>query len=313
MQKFSLLTTVLLLLLHTAPSAAQKPESAQPGRDAWVLSQNVFDSVLEITASRRFAGAISSIRFRGKEFIDTLDNGRELQSASSFDQMGECFNPTEAGSNDDRGKKSSSVLQNIAIQNNALTSTVQMAFWSAPKTRYKKPNARGKDYCGARPDLSHTQNQTVLSNHILHKTVSIGVAGLANVIDYKVQYDVPEYHHHATFEALSAHLPRDFSQVETLDLASGKLIASPGKGEQDKPVILSTEDGQYALGVYSPLLPQNKVGYGRFVFPTTSKWNCVFREQNITPGSYRFRCMAVIGTREEVRKSIFELAKRVTR
>ena len=39
-------------------------------------------------AAARFGGAIYSLTWRGREFINSTDHGRELQSASSFDGMG---------------------------------------------------------------------------------------------------------------------------------------------------------------------------------------------------------------------------------
>ena len=45
---------------------------------------------------------------------------------------------------------------------------------------------------------------------------------------------------------------------------------------------LGTDDA-YAIGVFSPQLPQEGIGYGRFTFPDVNKWNCVFRELNVQP------------------------------
>jgi hypothetical protein len=53
-----------------------------------------------ITTTSRLAGAIHSLQWNGKEFIDSADHGRQLQSACSFDNArhanAETFNPTEA-------------------------------------------------------------------------------------------------------------------------------------------------------------------------------------------------------------------------
>lgn len=43
------------------------------------------------------AGAICSLTWRRKQFIDDYDHGCQLQSAVSFDGRGESENPTEAG------------------------------------------------------------------------------------------------------------------------------------------------------------------------------------------------------------------------
>lgn len=61
-------------------------------------------SDIVITTTDRVAGTIHSLTWNGKEFIDSTDHGRQLQSAASFncakagDFWPECYNPTEAGS-----------------------------------------------------------------------------------------------------------------------------------------------------------------------------------------------------------------------
>lgn len=281
-----------------------------------VLRKQVFDSELVITGEQRFAGSISSIRFRGKEYIDVADNGRQLQSAVSYDDLGECDNPTEAGTREDRGRKTSSVLKSGSVRGSTLTTVTQMAYWAPPNTRYSKPKAtrtQGKDYCGARPDALYTRNKTVLSRELLTKQVTIGVAGMPNVIDYKVQFQVPEAHKSAAFEAFSAHLPREFSRVDLVDLTRGRLMPAVEGVPRDKPVIISTPNGQHALGVYSPMLPKPGYTYGWFLLPEVSKWNVTFRERDVRPGNYNYEAMVVIGTRDEVFDAIVALPGRLGR
>ena len=73
-------------------------------------------SEIRITTTSRLAGAIHSLTWNGREFIDSFDHGRQLQSACSFNLgqkefHAECFNPTEAGSRSDgRGGISTSRL-----------------------------------------------------------------------------------------------------------------------------------------------------------------------------------------------------------
>ena len=47
------------------------------------------DSTIVITTTRRLAGAIVSLRWNGREFINSADHGRQLQSAFSFDNTPE--------------------------------------------------------------------------------------------------------------------------------------------------------------------------------------------------------------------------------
>src|SRR5881409_1199799 len=78
-----------------------------------IISAMLLGDPLTIRAGARFGGAISSIVWRGQEYINRGDHGRELQMAMHFDGIGgECFNPTEAGSyQDDRSPTSTSVLR----------------------------------------------------------------------------------------------------------------------------------------------------------------------------------------------------------
>src|SRR5882757_3057286 len=137
------------------------------------VSANVFGAPLYINTSDRFAGAIYSIIWNGKQFVDSADHGREFQSASSFDGLGECYNPTEAGSLTDT-TRSTSALLGISAAGNVLKTTSQMAFW-AP-AGYPYPQG-----CGGNQSLKIAQNTTDLSNHLLSKQVTIGYSGIENV------------------------------------------------------------------------------------------------------------------------------------
>src|SRR5688500_1226431 len=95
------------------------------------------NSEVVITTMPRLAGAIHSLTWNGKEFIDSADHGRQLQSAANFDGGGEfiseTFNPTEAGSRrDGAGDRTSSRLLHSIIGEHSLQTTTQLAFWLAP-------------------------------------------------------------------------------------------------------------------------------------------------------------------------------------
>ncbi|MDQ3623014.1 MAG: hypothetical protein M3463_11065, partial [Verrucomicrobiota bacterium] len=133
-------------------------------------------SEIVITTTARLAGAIHSLTWKGKEFIDSADHGRQLQSASSFDsappENSETFNPTEAGSRlDGAGPRSTSRLLEISASGNELRTRARMAFWLAP---------------GERSDGRLARNSGALSSHCVAKQVRIGVPGLPNAIEYTV-------------------------------------------------------------------------------------------------------------------------------
>jgi hypothetical protein len=284
--------------------------AAEPASGDAVIRGPAGKSEIVITTTERLAGAIHSLTWNGKEFIDSTDHGRQLQSAASFDCAkpdefcAECFNPTEAGSRDDgEGPSSSSKLLKLEARGDRLETTTQMAFWLAP---------------GETSSGSPALNDVKLSRHILTKRVRIGYKDLPQVIQYEVTFRVPvgERHTYAQFEALTGYMPAEFSDFWRYDLASGKLRRlDDGPGEQASPVVFSTASGSHAMGVYSPAQPSpgyEQAGYGRFRFAAEKvvKWNCVFRvrqPEGISPGDYLFRVFVAVGTLEEVSESLATL------
>ena len=299
---FYLLTVTFLC----QPIGAQ--ENLQTG-DA-IVRAPFGDSEIVITTTSRLAGAIHSLTWNGQEFIDSHDHGRQLQSASNFDAgskfTGETFNPTEAGSRfDGAGPKSTSRLLHLLAKDNVLQTTNQMAFWLRP---------------GETSDGHPARNRTELSDHLLTKRVTIGYRVLPNVIQYDVTFGTPvgERHEYAQFEAVTGYMPPNFSRFLTVDPKTGeRLVLSDGPGEQSRPVVLSTESGSHAMGVYSPQQPSPgyaSAGYGRwrFVAQKVVKWNCVFRlrdtQKGIAPGDYTFRNFVVVGSLDDVTNAIVRLA-----
>src|SRR5438105_14854215 len=107
--KYCLISLAVTLLLRSASLQADPSDGNATIRAAAAPSDMV------ITTTSRLAGAIHSLTWNGREFIDSFDHGRQLQSASNFDVGGELtaetFNPTEAGSmRDGSGNGSSSRL-----------------------------------------------------------------------------------------------------------------------------------------------------------------------------------------------------------
>lgn len=269
-------------------------------------------SPIVITVTERLAGAIDSLRWNGKEFIDSFDHGRQLQSAASFDAgapgpfWAERYNPTEAGSRRDGiGPKSSSRLLSVRAAGAEISTVTQPAFWLAP----------GEESSG-RPAL----NTQVLSEHRIAKRVRIGYRDLRNVIEYDVTFTIPagERHRFAQFEAVTGYMPAEFEKFHKLDIATGTLsLLDDGPGEQSAPVVFSTADDAYAMGVYSPDQPSKgfeEAGYGRFRFAQekVTKWNCVFRVRNeggVAAGDYRYRMFLAVGTKDAVRSALTAVAR----
>ena len=291
-------------------AAAGESKAKLPDGDA-VIRARAGGSEIVITTTSRVAGAIDSLTWNGREFIDSFDHGRQLQSAATFDCgkkfTGETFNPTEAGSRrDGKGETSTSRLLHQVATKDALQTTTQMAFWPAP---------------GEKSAGHLAKNTETLSNHLLTKRVQIGYNGSPHVIQYDVTFGVPigEKHTYAQFEAVTGYMPPEFQMFWKFNPESGELEPlSDGPGEQPYPVVFSTKNGSHAMGVFSPDQPSpgyEQAGYGRFRFVQEKvvKWNCVFRIRDANgtrSGDYSFRTFVVVGDLKTVTDSLLTLHKR---
>src|SRR5258708_1955909 len=205
-------------------------------------------SSLTISTSDQTAGAITSIIWNGKEFINSYDHGRELQSAEAFDELGECYNPTEAGGRYDTSK-SSSIFKSIQAQGNVLTTQTDMAFWLSPGENYGRacnPNLPNSQ--------SSAQNTTYTAGYLLDKKVTIGLPGVSDqIIKYETTFTIPKLHSIGGIQVIPGNIPSNFTNFWSYNPYSGlatPLLATPNtSGRFVDPVILSTADGKYAMGV----------------------------------------------------------------
>lgn len=299
--------TVASMLFGDSPIFAQLPTFLPSG--AAVIRGKAGESEIVVTTTPRLAGAIHSLTWNGREFIDSADHGRQLQSALNGDLgspiTAETFNPTEAGSRrDGAGSRSTSRLLHLHALHSELQTTTQMAFWLTPREK---------------SDGNPAKNETLLSNHLLTKRVRIGMPALPNVMVYDVTFSLPigERHNHVVFEALTGYMPPEFSKFWKFDPATGQLSdLTDGPGEQPLPVVLATPDGSHAMGIWSPGRSGEGwagPGYGRFRFPEAKvvKWNCVYRLTNATgipAADYSFRQYVSVGTLEMVRAALVKLS-----
>jgi hypothetical protein len=310
---------VAATLIGSGEYLAQRLATTAPVDGDAVISAPSGSSTIVLTTSSRTAGAISSLTWNGKEFIDSTDHGRELQSAVNLDDgqplLPEVYNPTEAGSaRDGQGPTSSSHLLFLHADGSQLESATQMAFWLAPGQR------SGGALAG-----NLARNQTVLSNIIVSKRVQLGYDALPGVISYDVTFTLPpgEPHTRAVFEALTGYMPAEFARYWQYDIPTGTLAPlTDGPGEQPAPIVFSTNDGAYAMGIYSPPPSSPPPGLSapsyarhRFSDQQVNKWSCIYHLDNpngIAPGSYSFQMFVAVGTLQDVKADLGVLASQFT-
>ncbi|MBI3877086.1 MAG: hypothetical protein HY300_14210 [Verrucomicrobia bacterium] len=288
-------------MLLCAPASA-----ATPTGDAQIRAQAGKSEVV-ITTTKRLAGAIHSLTWDGREFINSADHGRQLQSACSFDNSptanAETFNPTEAGSRHDHiGPTSTSRVLELIANGNHLRTRTQMAFWLAP---------------GERSEGQLARNTGTLSDYVLTKDVRIGFARWPQALDYRVTFTVSENAQHtsAQFEALTGYMPPEFEKFWQFNPATKKLEpVTDGPGEINNPVVLATADGRHAMGIFAQPQAQPDTagpGYGRWRFKEhrVVKWNCVFRVRSaagIRTGDFSYRMLVPFGTAADVEAMLRE-------
>jgi hypothetical protein len=284
------LTLPIALLLLASPASARSIAAHADFRGSPIVVAADLD---------RWAGAVSSITWRGRQFVNTDDHGRELQSAITFDRAAECENPTEAGSRDD-GRRSRSTSRLLAAAPRSVSSfstETQMAYWLAP--------GETSPSCPA-----GSLNRARLSDVVIDKTVTVGAFGIPNVIRLDVSFSVPEPYDSIQFEEMTLYSPTAFSSVWSYDPATRALTKENGRRVRGlAPVILATPDGRFASGVFSPESP---IYHARRLehlgAHSTEKWSAVGFAGDTAPGHFGFTVFVAVGALPDVVDALDRLA-----
>jgi hypothetical protein len=120
-----------------APEGEMHCAEAPPDGYAREITGIVDGDPVTLRVSARFGGAVDSLRWRGREFLNIYDHGRQISYAWHLDDHGECLNPTEPGSAAD-GFAQSSTTEVLAICSdgpNRLSTRVLPAYWLGPGER----------------------------------------------------------------------------------------------------------------------------------------------------------------------------------
>lgn len=296
-----------------APSGLSSPQCTFDPPDTYAREiRNIVDGdELSLRVSARLGGAVESVMWRGKEFINIFDHGRQISYAWAQNDAGGCLNPTEPGSAADLFNQASSteLLSVCSDGPNQLTTHVLPAYWLTPG------EAEGRDgYCSG--GAAGALNDTVNTADELLKSIEIGYQGIDNVIAFDATITLAEDYEVNQAEIPTAYLTSEFTRFWRFDPSTGELTAAPGEPAaepwsfQDSgtlPPILATPDGAYAMGAYTaePILTYQVL---EFDVPNpnehTTKWNMVIREEPAPAGDYRYLSFAIVGTLDEVQSAM---------
>jgi hypothetical protein len=264
-----------------------------PPHQPIVLTRMIGGDVLTMRSEAKFAGAISSLTFRGQEYINSDDHGRLMQGAIAYNGRLECLNPTQAGGSRDRrniGQRSTSRrLRSYVSRENDLMVTTRMAYWLRPGMTCEIP------VVGRAP----VDNKTRLSGDTYAINYQFGLNGHPNVASLNIEYQIAKAYQSAVVEALTIYTPPAFNTFHTISPQTLELgeEATSRPDETQSPVILSTQDGAHAIAFVSL---QPGATYARFRFPDTNKISLVYRDTDGITGLNSYNAAWIIGTREEV-------------
>ncbi|MES3038663.1 MAG: hypothetical protein V4736_12220 [Bdellovibrionota bacterium] len=312
---------------YKLPKPANSKYYVSPFPSGFLLkSSPAAGSQIELLNSpREYASAIISLKWNGVEFINIHDKGRQLQTAWSFDAHGECFNPTEAGSSQDKGASSSRLLE-VSLAPAFMATLSQSAYW-----------LRGSQTgggCPAGPQVSFARGP-----YYLQKVIQMNYQGDPHAIEMKLSFQnndgIPR--HAATYEVLTGYLTTDFNRLFSVRANSATPVEEPsfaplsgaGYGQNTlisnrpnkyDPIIVSNASGSHAMGA---LFPKQEVkgsfdGYQFWKFAGTggpkgggtTKWNIAVFERNSVElqTSRSFRVILVVGNLQTVAAKLKALA-----
>lgn len=298
-----------------APTGPYGAHGARPG------DTRFGNETVQLGTSNRFGGAVDSLVYDGKEFINNVDHGRQMQVAYSLDGHNEALMPTEAGNNRDLdGDTSTSQVLGVDVANGSVSTASHPAYWLEPGEKAGTYN--GED--------TYAQNKTEVSADTLRKTVTAGVGGHSNVIQYDSHIQLAEPHRSMYVEAPTTYLPPEFDRHYRFDPATGKAREYPrvhsenpnaAEGFKDEagnvPLIVSTPDGKHAMAMWSPDEGRADLQYRfhQFDFAQTggdtkynaTKMGVTFGMNGDVPQDLQTRTYVIVGTVEEVKARLTEL------
>jgi hypothetical protein len=276
-------------------AALSGPALARPAL-ALSFSRPMLADVLTLRSEPRFAGAISSLRLRGMEYVDAADHGRLFQSAIHFDSLGECLNPTQGGASSD-GRQGSSRLLASEVTSDVFAVTTRMAYWLRPGQSCTLPEV----------GTSRARNRTRLSDVTLDVAHRFAVLAAANAVLADVRYTTATAHFSAVVEALTVYTPPALERLYVFNAAGGLAPTEPA-AEQPRPYVLATADGAHAIALFSPTGAQPAL-FGGFSYGVVGKLNAVFRPDGPYPaGPHEYRLAWAVGTLDEVRRAVVACA-----
>jgi hypothetical protein len=295
-------------------AACLLPAAAARGLE---VDSRIDNGHMAIAISARDGGAVCSLVHDGQELVNDHDHGRQLQYAWIYNDLGEPYNPTEAGSDLDQTKPTSTTkVLDVRSTATSLTTVCQPAYWFTP---------------GRHPG---TVNTAPVTKDVLTKTITLGHQGdrRVAVLDARVavaaeptgpavtglRIEAPTIYAHAV---LSDHRIVDVRTGEETPVPPPKGMSKDQMNTRINRVpepwrvpLLSSTDGRHALALYTPRAQDY---WGAFTWdvpsndPTNActKLTLFFKHPAQAGKTYDYRTFLVVGTTAQVKESLRALGR----
>ena len=287
--------------------------------------------IVSISVNLVAGGAVCELNWKGKQFINNYDYGRQIQTAFNFDSLG-LDNPTEAGSRygypemldcpegvkcststlGREGKNAQgSPLISINVTGTTLTTETRPLQWNPDEHNGGEFNPVAWDGTVEKEViLDYDTNYTA---HVIKWTTTINVPNDEDYFDWELitAYLNPEFNKLYAFDAVGNQL---YDKTNIVLSQNGEMLAPPAANmaPMSGGVINATADGQYALGVFrtktdyynhfalGTFLGFNSISgeYGR----NTTKWSVMERDASsgISAGAHSGTAYLLVGTLSNV-------------
>lgn len=305
----SLILSAIALCAMTACAASEvRCESRRPSEE-----RRVTNGVVSVAACKHDAGAVCSIVYGGHEFVNDFDHGRQLQVAWSYNDAGEGYNPTEAGSGDDFTKPSStSELLSLRVRGNEIRTESHPAYWRRPGKGLNS-SAVTRDTLKKTVTLGYLDNPHVI---VLDSAVSVAADASGPPVK-KMRIETPAFY---TSSALTEHYQLDRRTGALTKLAPAKLPdvkdrmnARMGLNTDRLLVpVMASPDGRYAVAAYTPAA-KDFWTYSTYGVPSDlaanacNKLSVRFEHPASAGATYSYRTFVVIGDLATVTDAVMKL------
>jgi len=227
-----------------------------------------------------YGAAEYSLIWKGFEFVDSLDHGREIQTAYQLNGLGESYNPTEAGASADPTGSTKTVILSAAANGKVFTSSVHPAFWAPYQGQVTSPDT-------------------------MSKTVTIDWNGIVNCVRHDVAVTMAADYQQAVIEGLTGYVSGALTSVYTYSNGSLTPLATPSNKAvpSNLPIVMAKPDGSCAMAIYSPM--QSYIAWVNVENAGVGKWDAAWHVVSPCPkGTYTWSVFYIVGTLADVTKKL---------